>query len=301
MSALAQSLSDFRVSSRIGACGVLLLALVLSLLPAMLWAEQSIGENRLLRVQDGATQRQYTVPELIAAIGLTELRVPKDPHFGPDRVFTGFSLEPLLAHIGLGDAAELLLVCADGYSIPLDVSTLLKPPLSSLLAVRDTALPGDGEAHWEVFWHGTEIVNFDPFYLVWASTDEHVDLGTEALPWPFQVTGIQRFDRLTYYAPARPPVGANEAAKKGFAPYTAHCGKCHRMRGVGGDVGPVLDRENSLSALFTKAQLRDYVRHDENRFPQSKMPPFSELLGETEIDQIVSYLRAMQPKQVSHQ
>jgi mono/diheme cytochrome c family protein len=276
---------------------MLLLALVLSLLPVMLRAEHSIAENRLLRVQDGPTQRQYTIPELIAAIGLTELRVPKDPHFGPDRIFTGFLLEPLLAHIGLGDASELLLICADGYSIPLDASTLLKLPLSSLLAVRDIALPEDGEAHWEVFRHGTEIVNFDPFYLVWASTDEGVDLGTEALPWPFQVTEIQRFDRSTYYAPALPPVGANEAAKKGFALYTAHCGKCHRMRGVGGDVGPVLDRENSLSSLFTKAQLRDYVRHNESRFPQSKMPPFAELLRETEIDQIVSYLRAMQPKQ----
>ena len=54
----------------------LLLALALSLLPVGLLAEQSIVENRLLRVQDGATQRQYTVPELVAAIGLTELRVP---------------------------------------------------------------------------------------------------------------------------------------------------------------------------------------------------------------------------------
>ena len=278
-----------------GACAVLLLVLALSLMPVMLGAEQSIADNRLLRVQDGATQRQYTVPELIAAIGLTELRVPKDPHFGPDRVFTGFSLEPLLAHVGLGDASEILLVCADGYRIALDVSTLVKPPLSNLLAIRDMALPTAGEDHWEVFLHGAEIVNFDPFYLVWASNDERVDLGTEVLPWPFQVTEIQRFDRLKYFAPALPPAGANEAAKNGFALYTAHCGKCHRIRGVGGDVGPVLDRENSLSSIFTKAQLRDYVRHDESRFPRSKMPPFSALLSETEIDQVVSYLRVMQP------
>jgi len=62
-------------------------------------------------------------------------------------------------------------------------------------------------------------------------------------------------------------------------------------------MGPVLDRENSLSSLFTKAQLRDYVRHDERWFPQSKMPAFSELLRESEIDQLVSYLLAMQAKQ----
>ena len=63
-------------------------------------------------MKDGTAQRQYMVPELVAAIGLTELRVAKDPHFGPDRVFAGFALEPLLKHIGLGDASELLLVCA---------------------------------------------------------------------------------------------------------------------------------------------------------------------------------------------
>lgn len=58
----------------------------------------------MLRVQDGTAERQYTVPELIDAIGLTELRVAKNPHFGPDRVFAGFAMEPLLNHIGLADA-----------------------------------------------------------------------------------------------------------------------------------------------------------------------------------------------------
>ena len=278
--------------SRPPPCGALLLILVLGLLPALPRAEHAIADDRVLRVQDGAAERQYTVPELIAAIGLTELRVAKDPHFGPDRVFSGFALDPLLNHIGLGDASELLLVCADGYRIPFDKSTL-KPSLRGLLAVRDTALPADGETHWEGYRHGAELVNFDPFYLVWAGAYDRLDPDTEALPWPFQLTEIQRFDRDAYFAPARPPAGAD--LQKGFAIYTAHCGKCHRMRGVGGDVGPALDREGSLSSLFTTAQLRDYVRHDERRFPQSKMPPFSKLLRPSEIDQVVAYLRAMQP------
>ena len=219
----------------------------------------------------------------------------KDPHFGPDRVFAGFALGPLLNHIGLGDASDLLMVCADGYRIPIDASTLMQPPRRGLHAIRDTALPADFETHWEGYRHGAEIVDFDPFYLVWASTDQRIELNTEALPWPFQLTEIQRFDRDSYFAPARPPAGADDAVQKGFAIYTAHCGKCHRMRGVGGDVGPALDREASLSSLLTAAQLRDYVRHYKSRFPQSKMPPFSKILNPTEIDQVVSYLRVMQP------
>jgi mono/diheme cytochrome c family protein len=115
------------------------------------------------------------------------------------------------------------------------------------------------------------------------------------LPWPFQLTEIRRFDRESYFAPARPPAGVDDTLQKGFTIYTAHCGKCHRIRGVGGDVGPALDRHGSLSSLFTTAQLSDYIRHDESRFPQSKMPQFSKLLPPTEIDRVTAYLQAMQP------
>ena len=47
--------------------------------------------------------------------------------------------------------------------------------------------------------------------------------------------------------------------------------------------------------VLTTAQLSDYIRHDESRFPQSKMPPFSTLLSPTEIEQVTVYLQAMQP------
>ena len=274
---------------------VRILIAALALLPAWSRAEPSIADDRVLRVQDGSSARQYAVEEIAAAIGLTRLEVAKDPHFGPDRVFEGFALEPLLDHVGLGDAPELLLVCADGYRIPFDRAASSRSRLRGLLAIRDTALPADGETHWAAFRHGAEIVSFDPFYLVWASTGEGVDLGTETLPWPFQLTEIHRFDRSAYFAPARPPSDAG-GVQEGFQIYTAHCGKCHRMRGVGGEVGPELDREVSLSSVLTTAQLRDYVRHDGSRYPQSKMPQFSTLLSATEIDQVVAYLQAMQPK-----
>lgn len=266
----------------------------LVLLPTLLGALPSLGEDRVLRVGDGADAREYAVSELIAAVGLTELRVAKDPHFG-DRVFAGFELGALLQHVGLGDAPELLLVCQDGYSIPFDASVPSQPALQALLAVRDTALPADGEAHWAEFRHGNEIIAFDPFYLVWASTDPSIDLGTEALPWPFQLTEIRRFDRAGYFVPAQPAPGAGQDAVSGFATYTDHCSKCHRMRGVGGDVGPALDREGSLSSLLPTAQLRDYVRHEERLFPHSKMPPFSKILSPSQIDDVVAYLQAMQP------
>ncbi len=281
--------------TRVVPFGALLMPLLFGLVSALSWSDEAGADDRVLRVQDDISARVYPVEELIAALGFTELRLAEDPHFGPDRVFTGFALEPLLNHIGLGDAPEVLLLCADGYRIPLDRSTLSQRQLRGLLAVRDTALPVDGDSYWLAYKHGGEIVNFDPFYLVWASADDSSELDTKTLPWPFQVTEIRRFDRDRYFAPARPPEGADDSVKQGFDIYTGHCGKCHRMRDVGGKVGPVLDRDGSLSSLLTEAQLREYVRHDESRFPQSKMPQFSKVLRQKQIAQVVSYLRAMQP------
>ncbi len=189
-----------------------------------------------------------------------------------------------------------MLVCAVGYSIPCVRSAQSSPAMRALLAIRDTALPADDETHWEPFRHGIETLDFDPFYLVWASSDPGLDLGTDALPWPFQLTEIRRFDRDRYFAPARPPAGADEAARQGFAVYTAHCGKCHRMRGVGGEVGPALDRQGGLSSALPTEQLRDFVRHEEQIFPYSKMPDFAKLLSPVEIDRVVAYLQAMQPR-----
>jgi mono/diheme cytochrome c family protein len=283
------------LATRTRASGALLLSFLFVLLPPSPRAGKAIADDRVLRVHDGASDHAYTVAALVSAVGLTEFEVAKDPHFGPNRVFAGFALEPLLQHIGLGDARELLLVCEDGYRIPFDVSALLQSPRRALLAVRDTALPADGNTHWPSYRHGTETIDFDPFYLVWASADEHTALDTETLPWPFQLIEIRHFDRAAYFAPARPPPDAGEAVHKGFAAYTAHCGKCHRMRGVGGEVGPALDREYSLSSVLTREQLLDYIRHDEGRYARSKMPRFSKLLSAAEIDQVTSYVRAMQP------
>ena len=268
----------------------------LAFLPALSHAEPSIVDDRVLQVRDGGAAREYAVDELVAAVGLAELEVENDPHFGPKRVFAGFALKPLLRHIGLGDAPELLLVCADGYRIPFDTAALSRPRLRGLLAIRDTALPADGETHWLAYRHGAETVSFDPFYLVWAGTDHVATLGTETLPWPFQLTEIHRFDRGAYFAPARPPAAAGDAPQQGFGIYKLQCGKCHRMRGVGGDVGPELDRDGSLSSVLTAAQLRDYVRHESSRYPRSKMPQFSKLLSPAEVDQVVAYLQAMQPE-----
>ncbi len=266
----------------------------LALVSLLLVAGPALGEDRVLRVGDGEAVREYPVPELVAALGLGELAVPRDPHFGRDRTFAGLALGPLLEHVGLGDATEVLLVCEDGYAVALDTSLVAQPGLDALLALRDAAVAGDGEAHWPPFRHGAELVDFDPFYLVWASADPGRDVGSDALPWPFQLVEIRRFDRKAYFAPARPPEGSGDDLARGFATWRAHCGKCHRMRGVGGEVGPALDREGGLASVLPLEALRDFVRHEKASFPRSKMPEYGKLLDPAELDAVVAYLKAMQ-------
>jgi mono/diheme cytochrome c family protein len=261
-------------------------------------APAAAPDERVLRVRDGTEERIYPVAELVAAVGLSELTVPDDPLFGSHRTYAGFDLPALLRHIGLGGAPELLLVCADGYSIPFDAAAALKEPVRGLLALRDTAVPADSGRHWQPYRHGTEAISLDPFFLVWAPAKPgaDVDLGPETLPWPYQLTEIRRFDRAAYFAPARPPDRTGPEVEHGFAIYQAHCGKCHQMRGVGGSVGPALDRAASASALSTPAQLGAYVRHERWLFPRSKMPAFSALLAPADIDAVVAYLKAMQTR-----
>lgn len=284
-----------RLAPLLAACCLLLFPLSGSAAPDAAVAT----DDRVLVVRDGEAVRRYPLAVLVETLGLAQMTVAQDPHFGPQRTFAGIPLPALLAHVGLADAPELLLVCADGYSIPFDVAAVRAQPVRGLLAIRDTALPADSPEHWLPFRHGAEPIDFDPFYLVWVSPEPAADLGTETLPWPFQLTEIRRFDRAAYFAPAAPPALAGRAAQEGFSVYMAHCGKCHALRGIGGSVGPVLDRDASLASLLTDEQLRDFVRHDPARFPQSKMPDFGHLLGAAEIDAVVAYLKAMQPPTVA--
>lgn len=93
----------------------------------------------------------------------------------------------------------MLLVCADGYRVPFTPSLLSQHRVRGMLASRDTALPADAEAPWLPYQHGAEI---------------------------------QRFDREAYFAPSRPPEGADDSVRAGFAIYRNHCAKCHRTRGA---------------------------------------------------------------------
>lgn len=284
--------------SRFGRVRGLLGTLLAILLPLNTLVAVAETEERTLIIQDGDARRHYPVTQLVAELGIQRLAVPQDPNYGTAHAYSGFGLRRLLDHVGLGDAKDLLLVCADGYSIPFAAQEILAKDVQGLLAIRDLAMPEGGSTHWQRFRHGAEVIDFDPFYLVWAARDEAgaqaPSLGPDSIPWPFQLTEIRRFDPDDYFAAARPSPPADSQVQAGFELYKAHCGKCHRMRGVGGSVGPELDRAFGLASLMTPEQLTGLVEHSPERYPQSKMPVFGQILRPAEITKVVAYLEAMQ-------
>ncbi|MEM1112528.1 MAG: c-type cytochrome [Pseudomonadota bacterium] len=231
-----------------------------------------------------------SIAELESRYGLTRLQV-NDPQYGERREYEGVLLRPLLEDAGLDSLDELLMQCSDGYAIALDTSLLSNPALVPMIAFRDTRPSKD--SHWQLLEHGRETVDFDPFYVVWGTTNETRE-SAEQLPWPFQLTSIRPAGDLS---PEAPPKGTDIAIAAGHETFVKHCLKCHQVQGTGGSLGPVLDREGSMMSFMDDDMLGRFIYQVNDFFPQTKMPSYASVLESRQIDNLVSYLRwvAAQP------
>ncbi len=66
------------------------------------------------------------------------------------------------------------------------------------------------------------------------------------------------------------------------------CGHCHRMSNKGGHKGPDL---SGVGRKLTKAQIREQILHGGN-----EMPSFTDDLEQSEVDDLVAYLRSCREK-----
>eukprot|EP00752_Nemacystus_decipiens_P018801 g16857.t1 len=212
-----------------------------------------------------------------------------DMEFERLKTFEGVSLRKLLEYIEIGEGEQLVFVATDGYQINFDSSLLLQPELNGLVAFRDLEAPEN--LNWELFQHGRELVNFDPFYLVWAiEGDDLENPDTErlySLPWPYQLNEI-RVVSADQYAAAAPTAEMGERAKSGFDLYVKHCIKCHQVKGLGGQLGPPIDREHSWASLMDGAVLKDIIWKMKDYVPKTKMPDYREVLSEQEAEDLLA-------------
>ncbi len=253
-------------------------------------ATGATADPRELRITDSEGQElRLPVAQLEADFGMRTATV-FDPQYGAVRSYRGIALRPLLDSLGLG-ADDLVLECIDGYRIALTAQSLADPQLEPLLALADTA-PTAGR-HWLLLEHGRELVDFDPFYLVWSVRDMAPEQAAEdprvaRLPWPYQLT---RIVPEADYLPPAPAGDVPESVVLGYGTYVDHCLKCHSLEGRGGVLGPPLDRPGGMVGALDNARLRALIYRVTDVFPKTKMPVYESTLSARQLDALVAYLR----------
>lgn len=86
-----------------------------------------------------------------------------------------------------------------------------------------------------------------------------------------------------------PPPVSTPLMEKGAAVFKEKCGGCHKVNGVGGDLGPDLSKLGAQrDALYIQTQLQDPKAYK----PDSKMPSFKDMPKEDK-DALVAYLLSL--------
>lgn len=247
------------------------------------------GRDGPVAVSGAALLEQHTV--LTLAID--------DLEYEATHTYQAIDLKALLTQAGFAPGAQLLLVCTDGYSIPFDSTLLDDAHWQGLLALQDLQAP-EG-LHFVPFQHGADLVNFDPFYIVWSanslvetvgSTTPSSALTLRDLPWPYQLTEI-RLLQASDYQSALPAAAAPPEVSSGFDLYFKHCIKCHSVNGSGGTLGSALDQEHGLLSVLQRSEINALIRQIDLYYPQSKMPDFRDTLDTADTDAIIAYLQWM--------
>jgi len=185
---------------------------------------------------------------------------------------------------GLADAldgARFRLVAADGYA-----PVLSGEQLQQAKAYLAFASEGAAPHQFPRLAVGKQWLNPAPYYLLWQSKDA-------SLPRPYQLVRIERLASSPQFTKMQPAIqDVDSAVAMGFRLFQQHCQACHSINLQGGEVGPELNIPQNITEYRSEAFLKAFIR-DSNAFrARSRMPAFSQLT-ETELQQLLAYLRHM--------
>ncbi len=180
----------------------------------------------------------------------------REPRSGALASFEGVSLAAILQEAELQkDVDTLTIRGASGYAVPVPLISVkqLRPVLAGRAAGRPVA-------EWA---RGKGAALAGPL-LAWPNVDAP---GLESDPrarswWASGVVAasVDVWER-TYGRVLRTPAGASDEARLGAGVFATQCLACHRLRGVGGTVGPDLTRAlGSRSPDAFAASVRDHAR-----------------------------------------
>lgn len=186
---------------------------------------------------------------------------------------------------------ELLFSCRDGYQPTLPVRRVLEHEAWLAFDRADE----EGFAIWKRESGRRQRIELAPFYLIWENLEDARIRLEHDYGWPYQLVAIDLIDARDRFPAMAPPEGAPARVRAGFEAFRIHCGKCHRLNGEGGTVGPELNDAVSPVEYRRREWLRMWIDDPSRIAPDARMPPLNPDLPDRQatIDAILAYLEAM--------
>lgn len=227
---------------------------------------------------------------LLAHPAAQYIEIARDPSYDRPMRYRAVPLSSLLQGFDLAEPGVLEAAATDGFVAQIPLAPALgRGTARAYVAVEPAnapwpSLPGKPKSA-------------GPFYLVWQNGQAE---GIGAEHWPYMLASLavrqaptQRWPQIAVAASLAP----SDPARAGEAMFVKHCLACHRINGGGAsELGPDLNLPMNPIEYFQPAALRRYLRDPASvrSWPDQKMPGFpADRLSETELDQLVAYLRHM--------
>lgn len=230
----------------------------------------------------GSPEARYSLADIGAVVAPRTVEVHCDPVFQRTLEFTGFPLQEVAAKFLVGNQEALVFTATDGYKVLLPRDKVTD---EAVLAFTNTS---DGSG-WLPSESASAPADLGPLYLVWEGT-EACDSAYDGY-WPYQVESILTESADALLARIAPnPRDVSAAVSAGFIVFRDNCLSCHQVRGVGGKVGPALDRPMAVTDYWKEDRLRDFVLDAPSFIADTKMPPFRERLDSKAYDDLMAYI-----------
>jgi mono/diheme cytochrome c family protein len=248
--------------------------------------------DTMLTIDIGATHLRLDRQALLRRPDIRRITILSGDEYPQPMTYQAVPLASLLAGMKIPVDSVIETVAADGFvaQLPLDLVSNSDPAKAvAYLAVEAPDHP------WPPL-PGNQV-NPGPYRLVWLGKGV-ADIRSEQ--WPYQVIRLEAKE-----APAKrwpglavaASVPATDPIRAGQAVFVTQCLTCHKLNGAGSaDVGPDLNLPMNPTAYFQPDALRRYIRNPASvrHWPAQRMPAFDkDALSDTEIGNIISYLRYM--------
>ena len=217
-----------------------------------------------------------------------------DPYEKEPAQFLAFDLSEVLDAVyspSWHDEEEIVFTCLDGYQPVIPVARVKAH--SAWLAFKRT-----DQGHFTILKKESgehKTIELAPYYVVWENLDDSQILMEADYGWPYQLVGmdlVRSEDRFKAMTPSRE---APAQVQAGFAAFRIHCIHCHKINGVGGQIGPELNGGVRPAALRESAWLRQWISTPDSTKPNTRMPALNPALPNRDetMDALIAYLQFM--------